>query len=133
MSQENNEQLRDTLRFGEYDFEIHNLTEDGQNFPNYPFIIQIPFILFNQNQLQAFMSRFFQMIRSLELENMYNFNPMTRIPYSFYCGFCNSVHIIDRPLNSAMTQHMSTGVILTPFWTPLILRPNPESGDNQQD
>ena len=59
MSQENNEQLRDTLRFGEYDFEIHNLTEDGQNFPNYPFIIQIPFILFNQNQLQAFMSRFY--------------------------------------------------------------------------
>ena len=133
MSQENNEEQRDTLNFGGYDFEIHNLTENGQTYPNFPFILNIPFIAFTQNQLQAFMIRFFQMLRSLELENMYNFNPMTNIPYSFYCGYCNAPHIIDRPLNPAMTQHLSTGVIITPYWTPLILRPNFESGDNRQD
>ena len=133
MSQENNEEERDTLNFGGYDYEIHDLTEDGQTYPNFPFILNIPFICFTPNQLQAFMIRFFQMLRLLELENMYNFNPMTNIPYSIYCGYCNAPHVIDRPLTQAMIQHLSTGVIITPHWTPLILRPTVEDSNNRQD
>ena len=132
MSQNNEEEARDTFRFGWYDFEIHDLTEDRNNFPNFPFAINIPFVPFTQNQLQTFMVRFFQMLRTIELENMYNYNPLTNIPYSIFCGFCNEVHIIDRPLNQAMTRHLSSGVIVTPYWIPLILRPTFEGGDNQQ-
>ena len=132
MSQNNNEEQRDTLNFGGHDFEIHDLTEDGNNFPNFSLILNIPFIPFTQNQLQAFMVRLFQMLRSLELENMYNFNPLTNIPYSFYCCYCNVIHIINHPLNPAMTQHLSSGVIVTPYWIRLILRPAFEGGDNRQ-
>ena len=133
MSQEINEEERDTLNFDGYDYEIHNLTQDGQTYPNFPFIVNIPFVCFTHNQLHSYMLRFFQILRLLELENMYNFNPVTNIPYSIFCGFCNAPHVIDRPLTQAMIQHLSNGVIITPHWSPLFLLPTIEDSNDWQD
>ena len=129
MNQNNEQSLRDTYRFGQLDFEIYDLIEERNNFPLFPFAINIPVVLFTQNQLQNFMVRFYQMLRSFELENMFNF-PQTNTPYGIFCGYCNSIHIIDAPLNQASRNHLSTGVIVTPYWFPFSFRPTLQVGDN---
>ena len=79
MNQNNEQSDRHTYRFGQFDFEIHDMIEERINFPLFPFAINMPVVLFNQSQLQNFMVRYYQMLRSFELENMFNF-PQTNTP-----------------------------------------------------
>ena len=34
------------MNFDGYDYEVHDLTENGQTYPIFPFIVNIPFYLF---------------------------------------------------------------------------------------
>ena len=129
MNQNNEQSDRDTYRFGQFDYEIHDMIEETINFPQYPFTLNMPVVLFNQSHLQNFMMRYYQMLRSFELENMFNF-PQTNTPYAIFCGYCHSINVIDAPLNQASRDHLSSGVIVTPFWYPFTFRLTLQVGDN---
>ena len=133
MNQQNEELQRETMNYEGYDYEIHDLTDHGQIFPRFPFLINIPFICFTPNQLHSYMTRYFQMLRELELQNIQMYNPVTSIPFSIYCGFCNMPHIIDRPMSPAMIQHLTSSTIIVPQWIPLFLRPPAEESNPRQD
>ena len=131
MSQNNEESVRDTYRFGQFDFEIHDMIENRNDYPIFPYVVNMRIVLFNQSQFQNYMRRYYQMLRAFELENMFNF-PQTNTPYSIFCGYCHSIHIIDARLNQPSMYHLSTGVVVTPFWSPFTFRPTLQIGDNLQ-
>ena len=114
MSQEINEEERETMNIEGFNYKVHDMTQNGQTYPRFPFIVNIPLICFTPNQLHSFLSRYFQMLRQVELENMHFYNPVTNTPFSVFCGFCNFPHVIDRPLTPAMVQHLSNETIITP-------------------
>ena len=124
---------RDTMNFEGYDYEIHDLTTHGQHYPRLPFIVNIPFICFTPNQLHSYLTRYFQMLREVELQNVHMYNPITNIPFSIFCGYCGHPHVIDRPMSPAMIQHLTTGTVIVPQWVPLFLRPPAEEGTPRQD
>ena len=131
MSQNIEESARDTYRFGQFDFEIHDMIENRNDYPIFPYVLNLPIVLFNQSQFQNYMTRYYQMLRGFEIENMFNF-PQNSVPYSVFCGYCHSVHIIDTQLNQSSMYHLSTGVVVTPFWSPFTFRPTLQIGDNLQ-
>ena len=133
MNMNNEDDERETIQIGQHEYEIYNLTEDGQNYPRYPFVVHIPYICFSPIQLHAYMVSYFQMIRALELQNMQAYNRDTSIPFCVFCGFCNMSHIIDRPMSPEFVQHMTSGVIIVPQWTPLFLRRPADDNNPRQE
>ena len=89
MNHETNEEVRDTINFEGFDYEVHNFSLNGQNYPRFPFIVNIPFICFTPSQLHSFLSRYFRMLREVELENIHFYNPVTNIPV-YSVGFAAS-------------------------------------------
>ena len=132
MNHETNEEVRDTINFEGFDYEVHNISLNGQTYPRYPFIVNIPFICFTPGQLHSFLSRYFRMLREVELENIHMYNPISNIPFSIFCGYCGLPHVIDRPMSPAMIQHLSTGTVVTPQWIPLFVRPPAEESNARQ-
>ena len=51
MIQEINEEERDAMNIEGFGYEVHDMTQNGQIFPRFPFIVNIPFICFTPNQL----------------------------------------------------------------------------------
>ena len=133
MNQINNDFERETINFEGIDYEVHNLTDHGQNYPRFPFLVNIPYLCFSPIQLHSYMTSYFQMVRGLELQYMQMYNPATSTPFPIYCGFCNCPHVVNQPMSPAFVQHMTSGTIIVPQWTPLFLRRPTDDSNPRQD
>ena len=51
-----NEDLRDTVNFEGYDYEVHDISLNGQTYPRYPYVVNVPFIAFTPGQLQSYLN-----------------------------------------------------------------------------
>ena len=133
MNQINNDFEREIINFEGIDYEVHDLTDHGQAYPRFPFLVNIPYLCFSPIQLHAYMTSYFQMIRGLELQYMQMYNPATSPPFPVYCGFCNCPHVVNQAMSPAFVQHMTSGTIIVPQWTPLFLRRPTDDSNPRQD
>ena len=133
MNQLNNQQERETYFFDGTEYEVHDLPEYGQAYPRYPFVVNIPHLCFTPIQLHAYLTSYFQMIRGLEMQYIQMYHPTLSPPFQVYCGYCNSPHVVNQAISPGFVQHMSTGTIAVPQWTPLFLRRSTDGTDSRQN